>query len=193
MLIDNILLQERYESSFTLIAGDLKKPIAKAKIPEFLELLFPSYPYKISPYNVQETLEVFGRQGNKSQELFWADIRKGLREKKGTGSKTNSFLIRSAINPNSKFMVRWKMFITLVAVYHFLFVPIRITFLPWTTMTDPTALSTDLIADFITVLNFIILANTAYMSSRATWVTKRSKLIHKVHFGYALAALPLDW
>ena len=188
-----ILLQERYESSFAIVAEDLKKPIAKDRIPEFLEILFPSYPYKISPYNVQETLEVFGRQGNKSQELFWADIRKGLRERKGSGSKTTSVLIGSAINPNSKFMIRWKWFITLVAVYHFLFVPIRITFLPWTTMTDQTALCTDLTADLFTVLNFIILANTAYFNSRATWVTKRSKLIHKVHFGYALAALPLDW
>ena len=185
--------QERYESSYTLVAGDLKKPVTKARIPEFLELLLPSYPHKISPYNVQETLEIFGRQGNKSQELLWADVRKVLREKKGGTSKKHSVMIRTALNPNSVLMSRWGTFIKLIAVYHFILVPIRICFQPWSSMTNPIALSTDLIADIITVVNFIIRANTAYMSSRATWITKRSKLIHKVHFCYFLAALPLDW
>jgi hypothetical protein len=177
-----------------LVAGDLKKPIPSKKIPELLENLFPAFPYRFSSYNVQEVLQVFGRDGTRSKYLFWSDIRKGLREnKKGQGNLSRSIFIKSAFHPESLALRWWGSFMVFVAVYHFIVVPVRITFLPWASMLDIRALGTDLIADSLTVLNLMVHANTAYLGSRATWVTDRYKIVRRLDFAHAVAAVPLDW
>jgi hypothetical protein len=176
-----------------MVAGDLKVPINADKVPEFLQILFPSFPYRFSSYNVKELFELFGRNGAKSKELFWSDIRKGLREQKAAALQGESIFIGSALNPKSWFARWWTNVMKFIAIYHFLIVPVRITFLPWSSMLDVRALSTDLIVDTLTVLNVLVLTNTAYMSSRATWVTKRVKLLRRIDVGYILAAIPLDW
>ena len=176
-----------------MIAGDLKAPIQADKVPEFLQILFPSYPYRFSSYNVKELFELFGRNGAKSKELFWADIRKGLREQKAATLQGEPLVIQSALNPKSWFIKYWTNFMKIVAIYHFLIVPVRIMFIPWSSMTDFRALSTDLIADTFTVGNVVVLMNTAHLSSRATWVTKRLKLLRRIDIGYVIAAIPLDW
>jgi hypothetical protein len=158
-----------------------------------LQNLFPSYPYRISTYNITELFELFGRNGAKSKELFWADIRKGLREQKSATLQGEPLLIQSALNPKSSFIWQWTYFMKGVAIYHFFMVPIRITFIPWKSMIDFRALSTDLVADTFTILNVLVLMNTAHLSSRATWITKRLKLLRRIDIGYVIAAIPLDW
>ena len=192
-LKQHLLSQDRYESAYQMVAGDLKVPINADKVPEFLQILFPSFPYRFSSYNVKELFELFGRNGAKSKELFWSDIRKGLREQKAAALQGESIFIGSALNPKSWFARWWTNVMKFIAIYHFLIVPVRITFLPWSSMLDVRALSTDLIVDTLTVLNVLVLTNTAYMSSRATWVTKRVKLLRRIDVGYILAAIPLDW
>jgi hypothetical protein len=176
-----------------MIAGDLKVPMPADKVQEFLQLMFPSFPYRFSSYNVKEVFEIFGRNGAKSKELFWADIRKVLREQKAAILQGESIFINSALNPKSVFAKEWKSVMNFVALYHFIVVPVRITFLPWNSMLDIHALSTDLIMDILTVLNVVVLTNTAYMSSRATWVTKRLKLLRRIDIGYIISAIPFDW
>ena len=96
------MYQDRYESAFLIVSGDLKKPITWKQIPEFLECLFPTFPYRFSSYNINETLRAFGRDGSKSRHLFWSDIRKGLRDRKGnSGSRPNQMLIKTVLNPES--------------------------------------------------------------------------------------------
>jgi hypothetical protein len=82
---------------------------------------------------------------------------------------------------------------SLVGVYHFIVVPIRICFVPWSSMLDIRALCTDLLADIITISNVLVLANISYKNSRAVWITNRYKIIKKVHVGLYIAAVPLDW
>ena len=177
-----------------LVAGDLKRPISAKRIPELLEMLFPSYPHRFSSYNVQETLEIFGRQGARSRELYWGDVRKGLRERKGaSGVGGSSFLIDRAFNPTSWPVQRWRQLIRAVAIYHFIAVPVRIAFLPWPSMLDIRALATDLLADVLTFANVLMLTKTAELSKRGAWITKASKLVRRIHVGYILAAVPLDW
>ncbi len=187
-------LQDRYESSFLIVAGDLKKPISWKQIPEFLENLFPSFPFRFSPYNVNETLKIFGRDGTKTKVLFWSDIRKGLREhKRGQGNLSNQLFIRSVLNPESLILKNWHILMLCTAIYHFVVVPIRISFVPWSNMLDSRALYTDLIADGFTLFNLIIHANTAYLNSKASWVTKRYKIIRRIDVRVSLAAIPFDW
>ncbi len=187
-------MQDRYESSYTLVAGDLKKPIAANKIPVLLENLFPSFPYRISRFNVYETLEIFGRNGRLSKQIVWADIRKALRENRGLQSRRNqAVFFKNALNPDSWLLKVWNHFLMLVGLYHFIVVPIRISFLPWLSMTDSRALATDLTADIFTWINVVVKGNTAYRSSRAVWITKRYKLFRKIEIYHILAAIPLDW
>ena len=151
------------------------------------------YPYRISSYNVQEFLDSFGRNGARSKELTWSDIRKALREQKSLVVSVSTAMIGSALNPESWAAVCWGSAIHFVAVYHFIAVPIRISFLPWDSMLDVRALATDLIADILTACNIVVRGNTAYKSSRSTWVTSRRKLFRKIEIGYIVAAIPLDW
>jgi len=184
---------ERYESSYMAVVGDLKKPVPLAKLREFLELVFPSFPYPISVHNEKEALELFGRHGKKSTELYWSDIRKTLRERKGMGHITKALFIKNAFNPLSWHIHYWSIAMKMLAIYYFVSVPIRISFLPWENMVVRDELILDLTMDFLCALNVLILVNTAYKNSRAMWVTKRSKIVHKVPFGFFVAALPLDW
>jgi hypothetical protein len=186
-------LQARYESAFELLAGSLKTPIPVGRIAEFLQLLFPMYPYRISSHNVKEFLDCFGRNGARSKELTWSDIRKALREQKSFLVSVSTTMIGSTLNPESWVAVCWGRILNFVAVYHFIAVPIRISFLPWDSMLDVRALATDLIADILTAWNIVVRGNTAYKSSRATWVTSRRKLFRKIEIGFIIAGIPLDW
>ena len=143
--------------------------------------------------DVKEVFELFGRIGVKSKDLFWADIRKGLREQITATLQGEPLIIESALNPKSWFTKYWANLMKFVATYHFLIVPVRIMFIPWKSMVDYRALCTDLIADAFTVANVVVLMNTAHLSSRATWVTKRLKILRRMDIGYVIAAVPLDW
>ena len=190
-----MVLQDRYESSFLLVSGDLKKPIPRKNIPVFLENLFPSFPFRISSYNVKEILDVFGRNGSESPHIFWSDFRKIIRDRKnGTAYyQSDAIFIKSALNPESWLMKAFKRFIGLVALYYFIAVPVRISFDPWHSMVQIHALSTDLVADICTALYLIVLLNTSYTNSRAAIVTDRFKILRRVNYNYVIAAIPFDW
>jgi hypothetical protein len=171
----------------------LKNTIDEDGVKEFISVLFPSYPHRISTKNVGEFFELFGRNGIKSRECCWADIRKSLREQSKNHVSSDSILVYSALNPNSWLISRWIALMKFTALYYFIAVPARISFVPWSTMLEVGALATDLVADILTATNIIIVGNTAYMSSRSAWVTKRFKIFRRIDIGYILSALPLDW
>ncbi len=172
----------------------MKKPIPVSKLRDFLNALFPLYPYSISDYNIEEALNIFGRHGAKSKEIFWVDVRKAIRDKHGNITKKESIFLGKVLNPKSLVMQKWTLFMIVVAIYHFLVVPVRIMFLPWSSMTDFRALCSDLVADILTFSHVLVQANTSYMSSTTSaWVTERSKLMRNVDAGLIVAAIPLDW
>ena len=177
-----------------LVAGDLKKPLLRRQITPFLENLFPSHPYQFSSYNVNEFMKAFGREGTKTKALLWSDIRKVLREhKRGDSKFMDSIFIKTALSPDAAVVKLWRQMMDFVAIYHFVVVPVRICFAPWTSMLDYRLLCTDLVADILTIFNFFVLANTAYLNSRAAWVTNRYKIFRKVDLHASISATPLDW
>ncbi len=175
------------------MAGNLKNTLDEDGVKELISVLFPSYPHRISARNIDEFFEVFGRNGIKSRECCWADIRKSLREQNKIHLSNDSILIQSALNPNSWLINLWTTLTKFIALYYFIAVPARISFVPWSTMLEVGALATDLVADIFTATNIFIMGNTAYMSSRSSWVTKRLKIFRRIDIGYILSALPLDW
>ena len=194
-MISVVVPQERYESSFLLVTGDLKKPIARKNIPLLLENLFPSFPYRFSSYNVREVLDVFGRNGITSQHIFWSDFRKIIRERKSgtTYYQSDAIFIKSALNPDSRPMKFFKRITNLAALYYFIMVPVRIAFDPWHNMLNTLALCTDLVFDAFTFLNLVVLLNTCYTNSKAAIVTNRMKILRRMNYNYLVAAIPLDW
>ena len=136
---------------------------------------------------------MFGRHGAKSKEIFWVDVRKAIRDKQGNITNETSIFLGNVLNPKSLLIKKWKIFMKFVAMYHFLMVPVRIMFLPWSSMIDSRALCSDLVADVFGVMHLFIQANTSYLSSSSTWVTNRSKLLRNVKIGFIIAAIPLDW
>ncbi len=175
------------------MAGNLKTTLDEDGVTELITVLFPLHPHRISSKNVNEFFELFGRNGIKSRECCWADIRKSLREQNKIHLTTNTILIHSALNPNSWLISGWVALTKLVALYYFIAVPARIAFVPWITMLEVGALATDLVADILNATNIIMMGNTAYMNSRSAWVTKRLKIFRRIDIGYVLSALPLDW
>ena len=189
-----MILQERYELAYTAVCGDLKKPMSVKQIPFFLENLFPSFPYRFSTYNISETLLYFGREGQKTKHLFWSDFRKGLREHQGDSKGFARFTFTNlTFNPECEFARVWQSVELFIALYHFLLVPIRICFEPWKSMLDVRALSSDLAIDGLTFINLLIHANTAYINSKATWVTDRYKILRRLHPSFSIPAIPFDW
>ena len=187
------LLQDRYESSFLLVTGDLRKPIPANRIQDFLEILFPSFSDPISSYNIDETLHLFGRHGSKSREIFWSDIRMVIHEKNGQRRSGELLFIGSVLNPKNRWIQKWWKFMDIVAVYHFLAVPIRISFLPWSNMTEVWPLCTDLIADILIFVHIVIVANTACLSVSSTWITDKYELFRRVEIGFIISSIPMDW
>ena len=186
-------LQARYESAFELVAGTLKNAIREEKISDFIQILFPTYPHRISSHNIKEFLELFGRNGSRSKEVVWADIRKALRERKASIVTYDTIFIETAFNPNSWIWRKWAALMRVLALYYFIMVPIRIAFVPWGSMLDVSALATDLFADILCLVNVLIVGNTAYLSSRSAWITKRRKIFRRMHLGYIVSSIPLDW
>ena len=176
-----------------LVSGDLRRPISKSKIRDFLNELLPSYPYSISKYNVEEALKLFGRHGSKSKEIFWSDIRKTIRERQGQSKVEEDVFIGKFLNPKSRIFILWINWMKVVATYLFLVVPARIAFLPWDSLIDFPGLCPDLLADFFTVMNVLILANTSFFSSTSKWATDRTKILRNIDVGFILSAVPLDW
>ncbi len=188
-------MQERYESAFLTVSGDLKKPIPKKSIPFFLENLFPSFPYRISLVNVREVMDVFGRNGSDSQHIFWSDFRKIIRERKSgiANYRSDAIFIKSALNPESWAMKIFRTIMTVVSLYYFIMVPVRIAFDPWGSMVNANALCTDLVVDVFTFVNLIVVLNTCYTNSKAAIVTDRIKILRRVNFNYVLSSIPIDW
>jgi CRP-like cAMP-binding protein len=186
-------VMERYESCFVNITGDVGAPLAASKVKSLLELVFPDFQYRFSGRNCHEFLHAFGRDGVKSKQISFAEIRKVLLERsKGTHSEGRIFM-HGFLNPYSSVFFRWMTLVKAVATFHYFMVPIRLCFVPWNNMLDLRALSIDLTVDIITVAHVLILANTAYRNSRAQWVTNRMKIFRRLSLNTVISALPMDW
>jgi ankyrin repeat protein len=183
---------ERYESTFIAVTGDLGAPLQPFKVHIFLERLFPEFEYPVSGYNCKEFLQAFGRDGLKTKQITFADIRKVLMER-SKEAHNDGILINGALNSNADLYVAWQRFISAVAGLQYIFVPVRLSLIPWKSMLDLRALGLDLVLDVLTLLHVVVLANTAYRNARGQWVTARLKLIRRINIYCLVAALPLDW
>ena len=187
--------QERYESSFLLVSGDLKKPIAKKYINRFLENLFPSFPYRISSYNVKELLDVFGRNGMDSEHVFWSDFRKTIRERKLGSAKyqSDALFFKSVLNQEARVVKVFRKIMSLIGFYYFIMVPVRLAFNPWNSMLDIRALCSDLVVDSFVFLNLLVLINKSYKNKKEAIITERMKILRRINYNYVISAVPFDW
>ena len=183
---------ERYEQSFVAVTGDLGEPLTASKINLFLERLFPDFSYHVSVYNCREFLQTFGREGVKSKQITFADIRKVLIEC-SKETHHDGLFINGALNRNSEIYAYWLNVVSVVACLEFILVPVRLCFVPWTSMLDIRALALDVTLDFLVLIHVVVLANTAYRNTRGQWATTRLKMLRRINIFYLVAAIPSDW
>ena len=183
-----------YEEAYIKVSGSLTEPIKAERIAVMLSYIFVDFPFRFSHFNAREFLETFGQSGN-DRQIIWADMRKVLREHRmGTSLlRDDTLLVGSAINPTLPWVSYLQHIGRLCGVYYFVWVPVRIAFLPFDTFTHKHALASDLTADCLVWAFFILHLNTAYKNSHSKWVTDRYKILIKSDPRFLLGVLPLDW
>ena len=193
-LMANLIESGQYEQAYLSVVGDLNSPLHIQDVPEFLRLLFPTYKYKISSLNCTEFVRTFGKDGNENS-INWPDIRRVLRVKAPSEEEQMNIFIMGRLNPNSILSTRLMQLARLIAAYHFLSIPWRISSVgPSDSMTDALSLSIFVPADALTVLYVFARLNTAHQSGqRNIWVTNHWDIYRKIGNSCIIAALPIDW
>lgn len=192
-------LSAHYEPVYVAITGSTKENLTIDMVPHFIGMLVTDADFDLTREHVVEFLEVF-TSNDVTDEVQWADIRRVLRDTEGKSSmqEHSAFMPGGYIfNPQSLLFRRWYSVMRCVALYHFCMVPVRLTYRPFASMSDPVLLSTELVMDVFVICYVMIHFNTAYTNKKSRWVTNRYK-IAKAYLASAfifdlLAAFPFDW
>ena len=192
-LSKNIVESNRYQQAYERTVGSLNPALMDDNINEFIANLFPDMVHEITYAHCIEFKSIFGKNGNISVQVSWADIKKVLQPIQSL--EEQSAFIGSVFHPHSKYMHWFWRLMELLAAYHFITVPLLLCFVDDTaSMTSPLSMYIFIPADALTFLATLIQMNTAYKSSRHnSWETNRLRIARRVgEFGY-IPALPLDW
>eukprot|EP00960_Hanusia_phi_P033537 750499-Hanusia_phi.AAC.11 len=181
-----------WEKEYIQIMGNLSDPIPNHKIKRFLSRVYSDRKSKITEYNCEEFRDFFDRETVVEDKLTWGELSKVVREKRSAMERSAIFM-GSALNPYSSFMSSWKVLMRYVSYFEFVLDPIRIGFLPWSSITSSPELCSRLIPDALLYLHVLIETNTAYKNSKSVWITDRSKILRKIDLVIVAAVFPLDW
>ena len=194
---------DRYEAAYVMTIGNLHDKMHLEYIPMLIRFLLPRRSI-VTKVNIGEFVMLFGDDGMESTYVTWNGIRKVVRERArelASRNKKEPFFIENSgrvFNLNSTAMRGWNRWVRAVAVYHFLAVPVRITFRPFSSLSDPYLLCTDLVADAMILLYMLVKMNTAYINKKSKLCYDRYKIL-KHYFGKGSCVLdimivfPIDW
>ena len=185
------------ETDYLRVTGSLTEPLHGENIRQYLKLVMVDFQYSISLEHCREFCGLFNKRFEKSTKISYQEIVRQIatfEHSKGQISvKSTRVFIHSCINPTFV-LVQWFTFLMrLVALYHFLVVPVRICFIPYASFTSKWALYTDLPADLAVGVHVALSLNTAIKSEVGAWVTDRVKILRQSDIVCLVAALPLDW
>jgi hypothetical protein len=201
-LLESPDLADAYAPCYSQIAGDLKAHLDRSRVQDFLKVLLIDFKQKLTPEHVTEFMEFFCTAGGGGATVTWIDIERGLREKSTTNVRPNSLFMSgtdSVFNPQSPFIRSLYTLNQIVALYHFIHVPVRICFDPYPSMTawNFPPIVFDLAADVFVVLSILLNFNTAYLNKKTKIVKERKKIARNYLSSNfpndALCFLPLDW
>ena len=183
----------RYQEAYVLTMGSLNSSLMDDNIPVYIANLFPAMAHDISYAHCVEFKDIFGKNGNLSVQVSWADIKKVLQPI--LSSEEQSAFIGTAFHPQSKYMAWFLSVIQLLAAYHFISIPLLLCFVDDSaSMTSIVSMSVFIPADVLTFLSMLVQMNTAYKSSRRNvWETNRLRIARKLGNYGIIPALPLDW
>ena len=183
----------RYEEAYAHTMGSLNPALMDDNILVYIANLFPDLAHDISFADCVEFKEIFGKNGNQSTQVSWADIHKVLQPIQIVDEQ--STFIGTAFHPQSRFMVLFWHGMELLAAYHFVSVPLLLCFAEdAATMSSLQTMSVFIPADILTALSTLIQINTAYRSAkRNAWETSRLRIARRLSYAGMIPALPLDW
>jgi len=149
------------------------------------------------------TPRLAGKNGIESTSVQWTSIRKITRERarEFAADDDTEYLFSEesglVLNPASRPMRVWYTIVRLVAIYHFIAVPVRVVYRPFSHMYQIELLCTDLPADILTILHILVCLNTSYHNKKSRKVYNRFKIAKHYFSNFffldLLAAFPLDW
>lgn len=181
-----------YKDAWLDVVRDTENPLPRDKVPLLLGRVFLDFP-SITKRHAQAFLVGLGKDKD-TKVLYWHEVHKVLCDKRmGINQVYHGPMIGTALNPTWSLLQRWRAVLRLCAVYYLVMVPARIALLPWDNFMDPGALCSDLVVDVLVTVDLIIRLNTAHRSSKATWTTRRWKILRKVPVAAIIAGLPIDW
>ena len=183
----------RYEEAYMRTVGSLNAVLMDDHIPVYIKNLFPNMAQDITFAHCIEFKDIFGKNGNLSVQVSWADIKKVLQPIQSI--EVQSVFIGNAFHPQSKYMAWFWHGMELLAAYHFISVPLLLCFVDSSAnMSNPICMYVFIPADIVTFLSTLVQMNTAYKSDRHNaWETNRLLMAQKVGTFWMLPALPLDW
>ena len=183
----------RYEESYLRTLGSLNPALTDDNIQIYIKNLFPDLAQSISFAHCIEFKDIFGKNGNLSVQVSWADIKKVIQPIQST--EVQNAFIGTAFHPQSKYMSSFWRGMELLAAYHFISIPLLLCFVDDSArMSSLLSICVFIPADAITFLSTLIQMNTAYKSDRHNaWETNRLLMAQHVGTFWIIPALPLDW
>jgi ankyrin repeat protein/CRP-like cAMP-binding protein len=185
------------ETEFTRVTGSLTEPLQGESIRQYLKLVMVDFPFSISLENCREFCGLFNKKFEKSTKISYQEIvRQMIAFECNKGQlhvDSSRAFIHSCVNPNFVLVQWFTLLMRLVALYHFLVVPVRISFMPYPSFTSKWALYMDLPADVAVCVHVALSLNTAIKSEFGHWVTDRTKILRQSDLVCLVAVWPLDW
>jgi len=182
-----------HEREFTKAVGSLSIPLTGLAIKQYLTYLLVEHSHSVDVYACREFCRFFKRKLDDETSIMYRDIVKLIKER-NSGMNNNDLMLGSTFNPHHWLMRGWNFFCRSVALYHFLMVPVRISFQSEAnTLTSRLPLSTDLPADIVMLLHILVSLNVGYKNSKSQWVTNRFRIFKNMDFVAVVAIIPLDW
>jgi len=182
-----------HEREFTKAVGTLALPLTGLAIKQYLTYLLVEHSHQVDLYRCREFCRFFKRKLDDETTIMYRDIVKIVKER-SSGVDKKELFIGTALNPCHWSLWSWDWLVRIVSLYHFLMVPVRISFQSEIyTFTDQFPLSTDLPADLIIITHVLLSLHISYKNSKSQWVTSRMRIFKNTDWIAVFASIPLDW
>jgi CRP-like cAMP-binding protein len=183
----------RYEEAYIYTVGSLNNPLEEVDIPAFIQNLFPDLANKITSTHCFEFKDIFAGNAQSTAKVTWADISKVVLPILSLEGQV--LFIGSRFHPHSRYMAWFRNFQKLLAVYHFVSIPLLLCFVEDSaSMSEPQILYTFIPADVLTFLSLLIEMNTACKGEHHNeWRTHGWEIFKGLGNRVIIPVLPLDW
>ena len=188
----------RCEAAYNLTVGSTSQPLLREQFPRFLALLIPTFKYDDCLY-LKEFVDMFVPKTQADHTTFVHIQMMVAKRSPSLSTVRPPFLLAGTMifHPFSLLIQLWLAFARLIALYHFVAVPVRLTFSRMLSEPSSGILTADLVFDALLLLHVLIMFNTSYQNKKSKWVSDRVRIVkrrlYQAFFTAIIPAMPFDW